>query len=379
MNSTNYFSLNEDCSLKMLEYPAVFNKKTEELYKLNDGAMQFIAENQNIESDRFGGEEFFDYLAREQIYNSRESPVEEREFSLKPVGSPSLRYLLMHLTTDCNLKCKHCYHGDPKSETLSYDTAKNVLDEMQDMQGLTVLLSGGEAMCYENFWKINDILPDYDMNFVLLTNGTKITEENAKKLNLNKVQVSLDGLKNGHDFMRGEGSYEKTINGIRNLKNAGKDVGIATMIHKNNINEFEMLEKLLFNYGINDWIVSAPFAAGRWEQYTKYSVDIETGSSMKKRYEKVGEGPHRSSGDYACGTHLLTIMADGTYASCALMEDRIGNVNDMSLEEAWDKKEKIKLSELEECSDCESLKVCKGGCRYNAQKNGDSLGVDPIA
>ena len=374
-----HYSLSEDCSLKMLEYPVVFNKKTEDLYKLNDDAIRFIDDNQTIEADNFSENEFFDYLKKEQIYKPSEIPVEKRDFSLRPSGSPSLRYLLMHLTSNCNLKCKHCYHGDPKSESLSYETVKNVLDELQEMQGLTVLLSGGEALCYESFWEVNEILPTYDMNFVLLTNGTKITEENAQRLNLNKVQVSLDGLKDGHDFMRGKGTYEKVINGIENLLNAEKEVGIATMIHQNNLNEFEELEKLLNNYNINDWIVSAPFSAGRWEQYTQYSVDRKTGASVKRRYENVSEGPHRSSQGYTCGTHLLTIMADGTYTSCALMEDIIGNVENMSLAEAWDKKERIKLSELEECSDCESLEVCKGGCRYNAQKNGNLYGADPIA
>ena len=287
--------------------------------------------------------------------------------------------LQWHITERCNLKCKHCYHGDPASESLSYDTTKSLLDQMQDMQGLTVLLSGGEALCYDNFWEINDTLPDYDMNFVLLTNATKIGKKDAKRLNFNKIQVSLDGLKNGHDFIRGKNTFEKTIKGIKNLRDAGKNVGLATMVHKNNIDEFDGLKNLTKEYEIDDWIVSAPFAAGRWEQYTQYSVDIKTGADIKRRYERLDNSPHRSSRGYACGTHLLTVMADGSYTSCALMDDVIGNANDMSLEQAWKEKKRIRLSELEECSDCDSLNECKGGCRYNAQKNGDIRGKDPIA
>ncbi|MBU3897303.1 MAG: radical SAM protein [Nanoarchaeota archaeon] len=377
--NTGYLSLNKDCSLKILEYPSIFNKQTNELFKINENTLDFIKNNQNIKVDEIENNEFIDYLIKEKIYERKTEPIEKRNFQLVPSPSPSLRYLLIHLTEDCNLRCKHCYLGDPGNNSLPFEDVKNLLNEMESSQGLTVLFSGGEPLKYDDFWKLNEILPKYNMSFELLSNGTLITEEDASQLNINNIQISLDGLEHGHEFMRGVGTYKKTVHGIKHLLNANNSVSIATMVHKNNLDEFGGMKKLLDEYDIKKWIVSHPFDAGRWENNQDYAVDKKAAANIMKRYSKADGGPHKSCGNYACGTHLLTMKANGDYSSCSLLEDSIGNMREMSLENAWEKKTRIKLSELIECSPCKTIQECRGGCRYNAQKNGNIYGKDPLA
>jgi radical SAM protein with 4Fe4S-binding SPASM domain len=309
----------------------------------------------------------------------RDSAVQERSFSQKPSGSPSLRYLLIHLTSECNLRCRHCYLGEPEKQSLALNTVEKLIDDMQESQGLTVLLSGGEALRYNDFWRLNEKIPEYDMTFYLLTNGTLMTEEYAKKLNINNVQVSLDGLEKGHDFMRGSGHFKESLFGVQNLIKAGKRVSIATMVHKNNLDEFEEMEKLLMDYGVEKWIITSPCNTGRWENNSEYGVDVKTAAPIIRRYSRNVEGPHKSTTIYACGTHMIAVMPDGTYSSCPVLRDSLGKANETSLADAWKSKKRIKIDELSDCKSCETIESCKGGCRYNAMENGNIYGKDPLA
>ncbi len=74
---------------------------------------------------------------------------------------------------------------------------------------------------HPDFWKINDLLGDYEFRSVLLSNGTLITKAVAGKLRVHEVQISLDGMKDGHEAIRGRGSFQKALKAIDHLREAG--------------------------------------------------------------------------------------------------------------------------------------------------------------
>jgi len=95
------------------------------------------------------------YLIGEGIINAHKEPFPVDTTAAKaPV--PSLRYLELQLTTRCNLKCGHCYLGEPKKTDLPLDGALRIAREFSDMGGLRLIISGGEPMLYtrlKEFWK----------------------------------------------------------------------------------------------------------------------------------------------------------------------------------------------------------------------------------
>ena len=117
-------------------------------------------------------------------------------------------------------------------QDLSFDRIQKVLAEFEAMQGLRLLLSGGEPLLHPDFWRINEILRDYDFRSVMLSNGILITKEVAKRLRVHEVQISLDGMKAGHELIRGEGTFEKALQAIDHLQEFHIRVSIATMIHQ---------------------------------------------------------------------------------------------------------------------------------------------------
>ncbi len=231
------------------------------------------------------------------------------------------------------------------------------------MQGLRLLLSGGEPLLHPQFWRVNDLLRNYDFRSVLLSNGTLITKEVAKRLQVHEVQVSLDGMKEGHESLRGRGTFQKALMAIDYLHEAGIQVSVATMIHKDNLKEFDSLVPLLESKEIKEWNVDVPCAEGRLKENEDLCPSpSEAGPLLNYGF---GGGMHASQESYCCGVHLCAIMPDGQVAKCGLFcQDPVGLI-DEGLRVCWERIPQIQLKELS-CN-CSVMEECRGGCRYRAK------------
>src|SRR3990167_6456445 len=245
-----FLRLSPHCSLKRLEKPYIYDIKNDELYEIDDKA-----------------EEFVNFCLKENLLEIVENPLSSlvprpSPLAPRPSPTPSLRYLELQLTARCNLSCRHCYLGKPKNIELNFNSVRKILKEFEDIQGLRLIISGGEPMLYSNFWEFNSILPDYNFRKVLLTSGWFLGKKEALELNVNEVQVSLDGLEDGHDTLRGKGSYKRAINAIKYVKEAGIDLSAATMVHQYNLNDFQKMSELLKSYNVREWGIDVPLQTG---------------------------------------------------------------------------------------------------------------------
>jgi MoaA/NifB/PqqE/SkfB family radical SAM enzyme len=151
----------------------------------------------------------------------------------------------VHLTGRCNLACAHCYLGEARDVDLPVATCARLLEEFEAGGGLRLLLSGGEPLMHPGFWEINEMLPARDVRTVLLTNGTLIDAAAARRLKVHEVQVSLDGLEQSHDRLRGEGSFAEALAGLHAAREAGLPISVATTVNEWNAGEFDDLEQLV--------------------------------------------------------------------------------------------------------------------------------------
>ncbi len=138
--------------------------------------------------------------------------------------------LIVELTNRCNFNCIWCGTNLGR-EDLSKEDAKLAIDKFQPKR---VFFTGGEPLLRPDLINLINHCKENNMKVTLLTNGSLITEEIAKKINADLIFVSLDGTKEVNDSMRGKGSYKKAIQGLEYLKNAKKKVGIATTVGQNN-------------------------------------------------------------------------------------------------------------------------------------------------
>jgi radical SAM protein with 4Fe4S-binding SPASM domain len=368
-----FFEIASHCSLKRLEEPYLYDIENDELYELGEEAYQFLLKCSQGErvSVKKEDEEFIQYCLSENLVVLSETPV-KRDGIPHPSPIPSLRYLEFQITDRCNLRCRHCYIGDGLHQDLPLEKIFKVLKEFEEIQGLRLLLSGGEPLLHPHFWKINEILREFPFRSILLSNGTLITKDIAKKLRVHEVQVSLDGMKEGHESIRGEGTFEKTLQAIDNLQEANIRVSIATMIHRRNLKEFDRLASLIQSKNIGEWNVDIPCIAGRMEENKEIWVSpSEAGPYLQYGY---GGGLHSSEKNATCGAHLCAILPSGRVAKCGLFsQEPVGSI-DEGLRVCWDRIPRIQLKEL--ICNCPELEECRGGCRFRAKLQGDIFQPD---
>jgi len=373
-NNTNKFlSLTPRCFLKSLEAPSVYDVENDELYELSEEAFAFLQRLPARAGDS-ADKGFLDYCLQEGIVSFMENPA-VRPPSLQNAPVPSLRYLELNITDRCNLACAHCYLGPSRSGDMPLSLISRAMEEFALMQGLRLLITGGEPLLHREFWKMNERLREYPFRSVLLSNGTLITQETARRLKVHEVQVSLDGWEASHDRLRGDGSFKKAVQGIEHMLAQGTRVSVATMVHAFNLNDFERLEKFLQEIGVSEWNVDVPCVAGNLMEHP----DIYLPPGKAGQYLKYGfsEGSHASSGNYVCGAHLCAVLPDGRVCKCAFFaEEPAGMVQEEGLRNCWLRIPRMNLNELR--CDCEELMECRGGCRYRALLYQDIYAKDPV-
>jgi radical SAM protein with 4Fe4S-binding SPASM domain len=369
----SYLTLHPQVFLKRLEGPFLYHVGRDELYEIDDRALTFLS---RCDGARRGAEltsdhDFVSFCLEEGLLETWGTPQERRIF-IGEAPTPSLRYLELQLLHQCNLRCRHCYLGPPRPERLALTDALKITREFSERGGLRLLLSGGEPLLYPELPELVSACRDWGLRRILLTNGTLLTSRTISGLPVDEVQVSLDGWRRGHEQLRGPGTFDQALRGIRAVREAGLPLSIATMVHGGNIREFEQLARFVEEIGAVEWGVDLPCSAGSWEE--NHELLISPAQAAPFLGFSFGGGYHGSAEGYACGRHLLTVLPDGQAVKCGFYEkEPLGDAR-QGLMACWLRLTHIPLDNLD-CRDCPALEECAGGCRYRA---GAPLGKDPL-
>lgn len=143
----------------------------------------------------------------------------------------------LDITNDCNLRCKHCSvsAGEGKQgRDLSEEELQQIVEKIVALHPKTLTISGGEPLIRKDFKNVvRQIKEQYDGRLTLMTNATLIHERLAKFIAdyFYSVDVSLDGAdEDSCAILRGKGVFERCMNGIKLLKEAGLNKISASMV-----------------------------------------------------------------------------------------------------------------------------------------------------
>jgi len=368
-----YLRLHPDAALKYLEIPNIYHIGRDELYEINESALAFLERcNGTARGRDLGAEEdFVEYCLEEGLLEACNGPAPV-SVTCDRSPQPSLRYLELQLLHRCNLRCRHCYLGPPHPDMMSLEDSLAVAGQFARMGGLRLMISGGEPLLYPQLKEFIAQTGDLKLRRMLITNGTLITERNAVWLEVENIQFSLDGWQKGHDLLRGSGSFEQTMRGIRAAVHAGIPISIATMIHRGNLDEFDRMQEFVQDAGATEWGIDALCMAGNLEKNRDLAVSCETAAPLLK-YARGG-GYHGSSDGFACGRHLMTVLPSGKAVKCGFYENEtLGDARE-NLAGCWSRIRHIALKDLE-CGSCPVVEECAGGCRFRAPH---PLAPDPV-
>ena len=305
-----------------------------------------------------------------------------------PVNTPYLKNLMINLTEKCNLTCKHCYITNKNLFDFPLEKVKDIINEFYILQGIKVILTGGEPFLYSKLDELLTYLLDIPIQKLMLTNGTLIKEKpellDFLKQNYFDMYVSIDGLESTHNDFRNANCFQDSIDGIKLLLENEITTSINTMVHKGNISEFDEMLKIINSFGrIKNWSIDIPTfdESTPKEIRDKYEISFEEGGNILKDYG-WGVVYESEANNYACGPNLMAVDVLGVVTKCGFFhEQNVGNVLDLGVKKSWKLVQERLNWPLEslQCNEikCEYIEQCRGGCRYRAYAHSNDLhGID---
>ena len=317
-----------------------------------------------------------------------------REETLRP--NPDLRSLFLEITPFCNEHCLHCGSrcGDiDVSGMLTKEEIIEVLKQVKndfDISKLRLCITGGEPLLRPEFFEIMEEARRLGFTWGMTSNGTLVDEECAKKLKkagLKTVSVSVDGLKENHEWFRqSPGCYEKTINGIKNMINVGiSHVQITTVVYHKNIGELDKMYEEFQKVGVRSWRVINMEPIGR----AKDNPDLMLSKSeYKKLFDFIRRNrfANKMEVTYGCshylgvdmerevrkwyflcnaGVYTASIMYNGDIGGCLDIERRPeliqGNIRKDNLKDVWENRFENFRNDFRKtgkCADCPDYEFC---------------------
>jgi radical SAM protein with 4Fe4S-binding SPASM domain len=282
--------------------------------------------------------------------------------------SPDLRYLFFEITQRCNLACRHCGSDCQVSsihEDLPVETALRVAREVastMDVRRVTGVITGGEPLCHPGVFDLGTGLSELGFRWGMVTNGwlwEADTVARARAAGMHSACVSLDGLRETHDALRGRpGSFERALRTIDLLRSAGGPpvMDVVTCAHPGNLDELHAVHDLLVAHRVPAWRIFTIDPIGRgadpalqldrdsFQRLVRTVAALRAESPMKVNF---GCGGHLGYGtnlavrdaDYVClaGIRVGGVMVDGAILACPNIDRRLaqGNVREDSFVQAW--------------------------------------------
>ncbi len=340
-------------------------------------------------------------------------------------SAPPPRIIAWEVTRTCNLSCVHCRAASvdkPYPNELTTEECLKFLDDVASFSRAIIILTGGEPLLRDDIFDIAKYGDKLGLRMTMATNGTLLTRELVEKMldaNIQRVSISIDGATaESHDaFRKVEGSFEKSLRGIRMLKEAGLPFQINTTITKVNLNELPAVQKLAESLGAvaHHIFLIVPTGRGRdlkdqeiaaeeyekalhWFYDQRKNTKLQLKATCAPHYYRILRQRAREEGEKVTykshgldavtrgclgGIGFCFISHVGDVQPCGYLEVNCGNIRETPFPQIWEKSDVFvalrDFSRYEgKCGECEYVKVC-GGCRARAYEfTGNFLGPEPL-
>ena len=328
-----------------------------------------------------------------------------------------------HITDECDQRCKHCYIFSEdtckKLDAMSWeqmqDTFYNCLDFCDVYNRLPYFyITGGDPILHPDFWRLLALLKQENISFTILGNPYHLTDEVCQRLKsygCQKYQLSLDGMRETHDWFRRPGSFDCTLEKIGCIKRAGIRSVIMTTVSGVNIKEIP---------DIIDTVVAAGADVFAFARYCPTSGEKDTGIAPQEyrklldtcykkyqKYEAEGCSTYFNKKDHLwtlyeheqgifkipedardgmiysgcnCGNCHMTILPNGDIYACRRVQNsKVGNAFLDRLADIWvcQMEQYRDYGKFEKCSRCELLAYCRGCPAVASGRDGNFYAADP--
>jgi AdoMet-dependent heme synthase len=165
---------------------------------------------------------------------------------------PNLKEVIFSITNRCNLRCRMCDIPKGVIEELSTSQWKSVIKDASRLGAQTIVFSGGEPLLREDIFELISFSKQNNLNACVTSNGHLISEQVAlglSKSGVNVVNISIEGTKETHDYLRGHGSFDKAIAALDNLRKFKIESTVASTVSKHNYKDLLYVLEVAKNTG----------------------------------------------------------------------------------------------------------------------------------
>jgi selenobiotic family peptide radical SAM maturase len=309
--------------------------------------------------------------------------------------------LQWHLTQECDLHCRHCYDRTSR-KAFPFERALTLLDEMyafcrcRFVRG-QVSLSGGNPLLYPHFMELYRAAAERNFMIAILGNASdRATIEKFVSIRMPVYyQVSLEGLEQHNDEIRGAGNYRRTLDFLQMLTEMGVPNMVMLTLTRHNMGQViplaEELEGITGGLTFNRLALFGEGASlelptpGEYREFLESyaaALDSHPVLSLKESllntiFERDGSGLFGGCAGYGCGAafNFVSILSDGEVHACRKFPSPIGNILSQSLETVYASAAAQRYrAGSSACAGCSLNAVCRGCPAVTA-----SLGLDPFA
>lgn len=319
--------------------------------------------------------------------------VRDPDFPRGTVANPALLTartftLQWHITQTCDLHCRHCYD---RSERREFDLERGilVLDELYDFARsrnvfTQVTFTGGNPLLHPHFLEL--YRGAAERGFLTAILGNPMPRHRIEEIVAVQppefYQVSLEGLREHNDYIRGHGHFDRVLaflDLLRELK--VYSMVMLTLTRANQDQVLPLAEELrhrvdLFTFNRLAMVgEGASLASAPPEQYQafleEYLAAREHNSCMGIKDNLINilrlrdrQPLFGGCAGYGCGAafNFVALLPDGEVHACRKFPSLIGNLFADSLEEIYEGEAARRYRRgSSACRDCSIRPVC-GGC-----------------
>ena len=322
-------------------------------------------------------------------------------------------YFQWHITDACNFRCRHCYQDDfgPDREldlqALKLLSQRIFQTARQQSKKVIFNITGGEPFLKKDLFELLaylDAQPEV-FELAIITNGSLINQGVIKELRsikkINQIKISLDGADApSNDYIRGEGSFERTIKAIKLLRRYSSfSINLMLTVMKSNLDQVPGVFELCRALQVNGLIIERFLPLGRGEQMinqllgyrdwlslvstvfklTGRDYRIEDIVSFRAFWIKISKKQNRLLGA-SCNVskNAFCLMPDGSVFPCRRFNLKLGNLLQDSLSDILNSEILYRIINAKKkgrCHDCE-IQDCRGCAALSYILSDDFLSED---
>lgn len=301
--------------------------------------------------------------------------------------SPSFT-LQWHVTQKCDLHCLHCYDRSDRT-TMTMEQGIHVLDDLynfceeQHVYG-QVSFTGGNPLLYPHF----DILyrEAAERGFLTAILGNPISQKMLDTMVQTRVpeffQVSLEGLQEHNDYIRGKGHFDRVMSFLELLKEMKIYSMVMLTLTRANIDQVLPLAEILrdraslFTFNrlamVGEGSALASVEPDQYQGFLEKFMKAASNNPILSLKDNLfnlqlhQEGLPLGGGcaGFGCGAafNFVSLLPDGEVHACRKLPSLLGNIYKDSLTEIYRSAlaEQYRLGSSA-CAQCEIRPAC-GGC-----------------